>query len=286
MFRLFWTKPKEATYKNAKNGLKLKKAIRGLKSEPSARNIITFAMALKAIVDQGEWVPVPGTQDGENVSIKIIESNGKYFAAMLSDYGEVKKMDHGDVAVTDINKLIELVFHNETLNGIIIDPFTTSLCLEKQFLLKCLLHAQYPSQENSGYPQRDWGVCIPKYTRNDLMTEGEIQNFAMQSVLEHESSLQEYTLVSACDYPGAMPSIIMEKGHDYLFILVKGYIAQSQPVISDEEKLQLSMLGAKYNARCFYAPVGFIPADVQRFNAKLALHGDGFYCIYKGLEAL
>lgn len=215
----------------------------------------------------------------------IIESRGKHFAAMFSDPSEISNPDKVSIVLTDINKLIEPVFHNENIDGIVIDPYTTSLFLEKPFLLKCILHGSYSEQDNGGTPQRNWGTGIPKYSKDDLMTDGEIQNLAMHAVIDNDRALQQnYNLVSGCDYPGAMPSLIFENDRAFVFVYIKGYATMDAPMLTDSEKNALLQISDKFNATSYCTPVGFISTDPARLEACLALKGDGFYCKYQGLR--
>ena len=261
----------------------LNAALRKLRKTQSQDDFDVFTSTFKAAVDNGAWVNMPCKKEGGRYALKIVEERGKHFAVMFSDQSEARFYDGYDMLITDINNLLDPVFSNDDIDGIILDPFTTSLCLEKKYLLRCLLHSDYPNQNNSGSEIRDWGRGIPEYTDDDIMTPGEIQNFAIQSFLNCEESMQNYDIISACDFPGAMPSLILEKNRKYTFVYIKGYVSLEVPELSDEEKEKLKAIGKKYSAECFWAPVGFLSSDSERFVECLALRGDGFYCNYRGL---
>jgi hypothetical protein len=263
----------------------LKIAVLNLLSSQSPDNMKLFAQVLRSYIDNNTWVHIPGNEDENGFRITVLERRGSHFAAMYSDPSEIRNAEKGSILLTDINKLIDPVFQNKDIDGIVIDPYTTSLCLEKPFLLKCILHGSYPEQNNGGTPQKDWGEGIPKYSDDDLMSEGEIQNFAMHAVIDNERALkQSYHLVSGCDYPGAIPSLIFEKDGSFLLVYIKGYVSIDEPVLTDSEKEALLEMSEKYNAKCYWAPVGFLSSDPARFEACLALKGDGFYCQFEGLR--
>lgn len=267
------------------NKSELGAAIDKLASNASVENQKNFAKVLGSYVENETWVHMPVHQDGNGYGLKIVESRGKYYAAMCSDKSEFKNEPGFDVMFTDINKLIEPVFQNDSIAGIVINPYTSFLCLDKEFLLKCILHAKYPEQKISGSRPRNWGEGIPSYNKNDLMTIGEIQNFALHTVLDNDEDIaNNFEVVSVCDYPSAIPSVILKSEYGFVFVYVKGYSSLTEPSLTPEEKETLLSLGAKYNAECAFATVGFLSTDAARFNAELALRGDGFYCKYEGLQ--
>ena len=263
----------------------LKIAVLNLRSSQSPDNLRSFAHVIKSYIDNNKWVHIPGNEDEKGFRMTVLERRGNHFAALYSDPTEIRNAQNDNILLIDINKLIDLVFQNKDIDGIVIDPDTTSLCLEKPFLLKCILHGSYPEQNNGGTPQKDWGEGIPNYSDDDLMSEGEIQNFAMHAVIDNDQTLQQnYHLVSGCDYPGAIPSLIFEKGSTFIFVYIKGYVSIDEPNLTASERKVLLDISEKYNAKCYWAPVGFLSSDPARFNACLALKGDGFYCKYEGLR--
>lgn len=133
------------TKKESRSELTLE--IEKLSSNPSVNNQKSFARTLTNYVEDNIWVPMPILEDQKGYKLKIVQNRGKHFAAMYSDNIHAKKESEFNIAVTDINKLIEAVFQNPHIDGIVINPYTTSLCLEKGYLLKCLLHAKYPEQK-------------------------------------------------------------------------------------------------------------------------------------------
>lgn len=267
------------------NKSELTLAIEKLESNASAENQENFAKILNRYVESGTWVYMPTHQDEKGYRLKIVASRGGHYAAMCSDSDKIKKDKGFDVLNTDINKIFDSVFENENINGIVINPYTSPLFLDKGFLLKCLIHAKYPTQKNAGSPPRNWGEGIPKYSENDLMSKGELQNFSLHTVLDNDEDIRNgFDFVSANDNPDAIPNLILSSNNRFAFVLVKGYTTIVEPSLSEHEKQALLEVSKKYHADCFYAPVGFLSADPARFEAELALKGDAFYCKYLGLQ--
>lgn len=80
---------------------RLKAAVLRLRSNPSEENAVTFAAALKALVDDGAWVHMPCKDDRGKCALQIIESRGMHFAAMFSDPSEVRKSDKYDMIISE-----------------------------------------------------------------------------------------------------------------------------------------------------------------------------------------
>lgn len=277
----FHVKKQPFHYKNTS----LHYIVQNFANDQSEANFITLSKVLKRYIDEGEWICVPTLKDDIGFQPVLIESNGKIFACLYTDSSE-DKGKHTKI-ITDINKLITTIFEQKEIDGIAFNPETTCLCIEKNFLLKCILHRIHPQTSNGGVPKRNWGPGIPCYTENDIMTQGELLNFAIHTVLDNEDSLSKYQLVSACDHTEAVPNLIFESNGEYHFVSVYGYCAEEPPVILSERKEELLKLGKKYHGKCYYAPVGFRSAnDLTRFNACIALRGDGFYVKYEGLQQL
>lgn len=252
-----------------------------LKKSQSPAVLAELSHVLRKYVDEGVWVHMPVVQDSKGYQIRIKESRGQGYAVMYSCQSEVKAP--GDIMVSDINKLIAPVFANKALAGIVIDPETTGLCLDKGLLLECILHGYLPQTHYREPKQKDWGAGIPEYSQSDLMTEGELLNFAMEILLGQTEEFSSMTPISACDHVSAVPNLIFEDNGQLVFVVVKGYCAQNAPELSEEVRNLLISYHDKFGATCYYAPVGFGSTDPARFSAWLALHGDGFYAKYTGL---
>ena len=112
-------------------------ALKNIKNAQTAENIAAFEKIFKKYVDEGCWLPFICYKE-EGFPLVIIEERGKYYAAMLSHTSQLPRDIDVKVVITDINKLIDRVFENEDINGIVIDPFTTCMFIEKYYLLKII----------------------------------------------------------------------------------------------------------------------------------------------------
>lgn len=112
-------------------------ALKNIKNAQAAENIAAFEKIFKKYVDEGCWLPLICYKE-EGFPLVIIEERGKYYAAMLSHTSQLPRDIDVKVVITDINKLIDRVFENEDINGIVIDPFTTCMFIEKYYLLKII----------------------------------------------------------------------------------------------------------------------------------------------------
>ena len=112
-------------------------ALKNIKKAQTVENITAFEKIFKKYVDEGCWLPLICYKE-EGFPLVIIEERGKYYAAMLSHTSQLPRDIDVKVVITDINKLIDRVFGNEEIDGIVIDPFTTGMFIEKYYLLKII----------------------------------------------------------------------------------------------------------------------------------------------------
>ena len=255
-----------------------------LLEENNPANIRAFSRILGTCINEKVWLHMPVIPDEHGEQLVLLESRGKSYAAVYSDPSQA--LAKGRILWTDINNLIDPVFATPDIAGIVIDPETTVLYLDKRFILKAALHARYPGLINNGSPKKDWGAGIPSYQEADVMTADEMLNFAIQTVVNYDKELSLYQPISVCDHPEATPNLIYQHRDEFIFVDVVGYCAKDEPGLSAQKRELLLSLGRKYHAKCYYAAVGFLPIDAQRCAANLPLRGDGFYANYRGLQEI
>ena len=279
-------KSESKSNKELENSHPIKIAIQKLKKSQSAINVQEFSNSIYESINSKQWLPILGKNSGDKgFAMDYRFSDNKAYLSIFTDNKEIKRIPNGyTIIVTDVNKVIDSVFGNTQIKGIVINPDTDQMFLEKYFLLKVLLHSQYPMHNKNITKPINWGNGIPQYSETDKMTDEEFLNFAMNQILNYECKKNGYTFVSANDNIDVCPNIILEKDGCYHFVVVKGYCDNSEPEIDIEIKTALLTLGKKYNAKCYYAPVGFGSTDNDRFNAFLALKGDSYYLNYTGLK--
>ena len=131
-----------------------------------------------------------------------------------------------------------------------------------------------------------WRSGIPVYTQDDIMSEAELLDFAMKIVNEYEIMKNDFELIAANNNIDAVPNFVVKKDNELCFFIVKAAIAPNMPTLDDLQKEQYKYHAAKFNAKCYFAPVGFGSTDVERFDAGLALREDDYYTNYIGLKEL
>lgn len=120
----------------------LNDAVKKLKAGINAETVDNFNKVFKYCIDNNVWLPLLFyNEDGYRVF--ILEENGKYYASMLSDMSENIKNPHTKFVLTDVNKLLDRVFSNEDIDGIVIDPYTNSMFIEKHLLVKIACDEAY-----------------------------------------------------------------------------------------------------------------------------------------------
>ncbi len=276
-----------ASHDNHKNN-PIKTAIEMMRHDRNPKTVQALTNAFYNCITNGEWVPMLCQDHGDKgFLLDYRMHNDKAYIAMFTDTSEVKKKTTGfEVVITDINKLLVPLFHNSNLSGIVIDPDTNALYLEKEWLLGVTFHSQNAPIRVPSAPPRDWGTGIPQYEVTDLMTDNEFLDFAMKTVVNYECGKNGFQRVSANNNPNVCPNLILEKNDEFYFVQVRGYCAGCEVDATPEEKQRLMKAAEKFGAKCCYADAGFGAADPDRFEAKLALRGDAFYVRYLGLSPL
>ncbi|SFO17449.1 hypothetical protein SAMN05216351_10437 [Pseudobutyrivibrio sp. JW11] len=131
-----------------------------------------------------------------------------------------------------------------------------------------------------------WGEGIPSYTEDDLLTEADMLNFAMNFLKINELDANGFKIVAATDELGVIPNFACEKDGKTWFIVVKCAIAPDFPTMNYEEKMRFYNHAKKHCATAYFAPIGLGSHDAARFGASLALKNDGYYFKYLGLERI
>ena len=132
--------------------------------------------------------------------------------------------------------------------------------------------------------QIKWGEGIPKYDETDLMTPLEIQDFAIQVILD--CSYKEYEILGFNNRLNIYPNIFMKKDNILYAVLVRGGSVKTQPQITQHEIEIMNEVAFKLNAIPLYASVGFGAADGERFDKDILLRGDGCYANFTGFEEI
>ena len=115
----------------------LKQAIQQL-NPANEKSIQNFAKVLSDYSDHSNWIAIP-MEDISTNEVALFEERGNIYVGMYSDIPSKRF----SIVETDINKLFHIVFTMDNIAGIVIDPESTQLYLERAFLRKCLAYCEY-----------------------------------------------------------------------------------------------------------------------------------------------
>lgn len=261
----------------------LSQAIENFKKQNTEENQRNLFAVLRKYIEEGKWLFSNCEIKDGNTMVSTIQDNGKYYIPI---YTEDKKLKCkcGSVVQTDINKYIESLYATTEISGLVFNPGSQNFCLDKEYLIKIILHDKFLRENNAGSPQKNWGNGIPEYNDCDLMTKGQLLNFAMHIVHDYDLKNSELVPISYCDSINAHVNYIMKKDNQIVFIVVYPYAFPNEPVFNPGTKRIVMDLCKKFNAKCMFAPVGLFSCDEERAAAGILLKGDGFYVNYTGME--
>ena len=263
---------------------RVKNALTALKRKYTETTEEEMTNALYECITTGTWVNMSAYGDKEHgYGTELRPMGSDMYAVWYTDPSEIKAPRYS-LMMTDINKIVDMIYAHPDLTGMVINPDTDGFAIDKDTLLTILLHSPY---RDLGLPDepREWGPGIPAYSPRDLMTEVEITNFAIE-LLTEPLEKEGYEIISTCDNPAVAANIIAQKNDDLCLIAVHGYCAEEEPGLSMEAKKNLLECKAKYHTRCYYAPIAIRSSDKQRFAKCLALRGDAFVSRYTGLQEI
>ena len=257
-------------FSNNKNLSPLNTALKKFASKPSDNTLLVYQQILKEYTDRGEWVHML-LKSADTHELALTESQNKVYAIMLSDASEFRKDSGYSIVLTDINKLIDAVFSNPDIDGILIDPFSTMLYMDKSFLLKSILHSNsnVETYENNPYAN----IKFENTTYRNLL------KFTIHTVLEEECE-NGYNFVSATDNPDIIPNIILSKDNKVILVHTKPLLESTSVDFTDKEIHTLTSLKNKYNIDVLLAPVEISPANKLLSEKGIFPAEDGLYLYY------
>ena len=257
----------DAELKSAKDAL--------IKTNSPAANK-AFAETFAKTVNEGNWVLIPVH---ENDSLFITEHYASLYVAICTSKESTEKTGAAKVYCADINKIIDALYGNPHFTGLVLDPADSPVYVSRKQI------SGMTNRKDPRAVRKDWGEGIPQYAEDDLLSAEEIQDFGIEVVTEYGFEKEGYHVTDVNPGIGFAPSIVAEKDGKIFFVLVESSILPDMPSIG-AKKEQFCSFCHQHGAIPVYAAVGFGAADEARFNASLALYGDGFYSNFKGLEIL
>ncbi len=129
-----------------------------------------------------------------------------------------------------------------------------------------------------------WGDGIPVYEESDIMTDQDVYEFVMEFLFQKVIKQDGYEIVTSNRDRERMPSFVLKKDNELIFLLVEGGIAPHHPSLSWQRKKAFVEHAVKYHAKCLYAAVSIGATDAERFEAGLALKNDAYYFNFTGFE--
>lgn len=255
----------------------LSKAKEALVAGPTLAINKSFGDALAAAVENGEWIAAPVIPDEHGNRLVIQTNKGRPYVVLFTGEDHYHSEKGMSLMMSDINKIIDSIYSSPHLEGFVLDPYTSPIYISRAQL------NDTTSRMDPRLERRNWGKGIPKYLPEDLMTEVEVQKFAMQVSESFGLHHEGYQILESTLNPMDPFSYAARKDGQLYFILVESSVAPRKPSLSQIKKQRLLASARKHNAKAIYIPVGIGACDAERFSAGLALIGDAYYADYHGM---
>ncbi len=234
-----------------------------------------FVLEVANAIDNHLWCYFPTMPNSNNVA--LVRYLGKPMIAAYSS-AESKKIAP-DMICTDINKIIDILYSNKDLCGIVFDLDDNPIVIQRDWI------NEISNRKDPRLKKRDWGTGIPKYTSEDIITKDELFDFGMK-VAEEEIEKEGYSIIQTVHNYRFIVSIVATKNEKkYYFYVKTTVLPEASQMDSDEEK-HLKEVCKEEKALPLFIPVEFGSTDKERFDASLLLAGDEFYYRYTGIITL
>lgn len=244
---------------------------------PSLETNTHFSHALSEAVDKREWIAAPVVSDERGKKHILWRKNSSLYIVLFSSENHYRLEKDAELMMTDINRIIDCIYESTALEGFVLDPYTTPIFVSRSQLNICT------RRKDPRLQKRDWGVGIPQYHSDDLMTAVEVQKFAMQIAENMGLTRNGFKVIEKTVDVQAPFSFAVRKDGELSFVLVRSSVAPKKPSFPQERKNLLIAYAKKHKAKAIYIPVGIGASDSERFNAGLTLIGDAYYANYHGM---
>lgn len=234
-----------------------------------------FYEIFAGIVENGSWVSAP-VNDNQLV---ISPFRGGHYIAIYSDMNNRVAGDSKDVITMDINKFIDILYENPRLLGLVVDPNKAPFLINRKAINDLTV------RKDPRLQIKDWGVGIPHYTENDLMTPEELLDFGMQVIGEHYISKNGFTVLESNYGVDGFPNFALQK-NGVIYLMKVDVGVTNKPVLSQRQKDFYLSACKRFNAKCLYAPIALVSSDKERAAKEIALYGDGYYVNFSDVEEL
>ena len=135
-------------------------------------DIDLFINRVMKAIDKHEWVYFP-TQRNNCI---VCDEHGKRFLILYS--GKDSKPVAPDITCSDINRVIDILYKDKGLSGIVFDSDDDPI-----FITKGQINAM-SRRKDPRMVKKKYAPGVPKYTEDDLLTKDEIFDFGISVVIE------------------------------------------------------------------------------------------------------
>ena len=258
-------------------GKDLAEAKRALTANPTSETNKAFGYALAEAVKNSEWIAVPVIPDERGNRLVIRTNQGLPYVVLFTDEEHYRFEKGMSLMMTDINKIIDSIYASPQLEGFALDPYTSPIFITREQLSDCTC------RRDPRRTRRDWGKGIPEYSRTDLMTPREVQQFALQIAQGFGLMPGGFEVIESTLDPQEAFSFAARRDGQLYFVLVTSSVAPRKASLSPLKKQRLLAFAEKHQAKAVYIPVGIGACDSERFAAGLALVGDAYYSDFHGM---
>lgn len=234
-----------------------------------------FIQALGKVIDNGESVYIPCKREENSDKIIIYNDYGLNYIELFTD----PAMNRYSVEVisADINEIIDILYENKNLNGIVFDADNGKLEITREQISEC------SNRIDPRLEPKNWGVGIPKYEPNDIMTDDEIFSMGMDTTISYLID-NGYKVLDVINNYRIISNILAVKDNQKYVIDIDTTIAPNIPQQSIEDKNKLIKFCQDNASIPLYVPISYGSSDRERLAKKLALVGDEFYCNFSGVR--
>ncbi|MCQ2558304.1 MAG: hypothetical protein MJ135_04195 [Oscillospiraceae bacterium] len=252
-----------------------KKQMLELNTEESS---LAFMQALAEAVNLDQTMLIPTHKAPSGQAIELHQQYGEMYAVCFTsrDYAVIRP--EGMLMETGMGKIVDLVYSNPRLAGIVLDPQGAPVYIRRRQIDAC------SDKKDPRLLPRDWGEGIPVYDQSDRIVIEELMDFAMDIVQQYAVERYGYSIAESHSSPVFLPNLILEKDGQLYYAAVEAAIAPELPRLHPKKLEALKGFAASMDAKCLYAPVGIGSTDTQRFSERLALCGDSFMVNFNGFQ--
>ena len=136
--------------------------------------------------------------------------------------------------------------------------------------------------------QKDWGIGIPPYRKEDVMSKVDVYHFGLQILLEHFIKPEGYQILDINQSNESIPSVVVKIKSRLTFIFLEADVHPQYPELADSELRRAKYVeaGSRFGADCLYASITIGAKDDTRMKAGLALKGDQYQVYFEGFKEI